>query len=209
VSEQLENSKLSKDKLASLFFNEYQYRHSLLWSTIKFYIIIIASLYAYPMFSINADDIQKFNFRLIIFPISGFLITFIGWWHIRSEADRFDVVYKKYNEIRGQGNRPTWLYTGKRSFIQQLISESMNKLILSLYFILSLIFFLFGTLMIVDYCFFENQIHPIMYLSILPIPILFIIKFLVTILFNMMVHNKKTVIKDCGNCIKSTENEGA
>jgi len=207
MDEHFEDSKLSKDKLAGLFFNEYQYRHSLLWSTIKFYIILIASLYAFPIFSISDDDIEKFSFRLIIFPVLGILTTFIGWWHIRSEADRFEVVSTKYNDIRGLENRPKWLYEGKRNFTQQLISDKMNRLILPLYFILSLIFFLFGTLMVVDYCFFKSQIPPIMYLLILPIPILFIIKFLVTILINMMGHNKKTVIKNCNNCIKSTEKE--
>jgi hypothetical protein len=191
MDEHLENNILSKDKLANLLYNEYQYRHALLWSVTKFYIILIASLYAYPLFSINNSDMQKLGFRLLIFPILAILITFIGWWHIRSESDRFKVVSDKYNEIRGIGNRPKWLYIGKRNLIEQLISEDMNKLFLSLYFILSLIFFLFGTLIIVDYCLFKNTIHLNKYFTISSIPIFFILRFFIKNNNKKREYNKK------------------
>jgi hypothetical protein len=128
----------------------------------------------------NTDTIQKHEFKLLIFPVLAILITFLGWWHIKSEADRYDVVWKKYNEIRGIENKPRWLYDDKeRTLKEQLVSEKMNELLLSLYFILSLILFLFGTLFIIDTSFKDITIHRYIYMIALFIPSIFIIIFFI------------------------------
>jgi hypothetical protein len=148
---------------------------------IKFYVLINSTLYAYPLFSININNENEFGFILLIFPIVALLTSCIGWWHIRSESDRFKVVSNKYNEIRGPENRPEWLYpkNKKRNLRQQLISEDMNGLILYLYSILSFIFFLFGTLLIIDKYYSVWEIPKKIYSISLIIPAFSVIHFFI------------------------------
>jgi hypothetical protein len=203
MDESLKTNGVQREQLVNLLYNEFQYRHSLLWSVTRLYIILVASLYAYPLFSINTIQRQEFGFRLLVFPLLAVLATFIGWWHIKCESARFKVVSDKYNETRGIENRPKWIYQGKRNLKEQLISEDMNELFLSLFFMLSLIFFLFGTLIILDFGFPKIKIHPYTYLVILPIPVICIVVFLVKYHKKKIAHNKKYEENMHSNCIQS------
>ena len=201
------NNRLSKEQLANLLYNEYQYRHGLIWSAGKLYMFVIASLYACPWISMDImnnnhftkkcipncsiPDVQDFGFRLLLFPVIAILTTFIGWWHIKCEAARFNVVANKYTEIIGKENRPGWPHKEKRTWKQQLISENMADTILRLYCIAALVLFLFGTLVIIDYCFLKFTIQWCKYLAMLLIPIILISGFCININIKKKMHNKE------------------
>ena len=189
MESQQENWALPRGQLANLLYNEYQYRHSLLWSVIKYYVLITISLFAFPIFSLNTNIKIQLGFKLILFPILALLTIIMGCWHISSEALRFKSVSEKYNEIRGKENRPPWSLANKKwNFWEQLLSEEMNQLFIIFYILFSFIVFIYSSLIIIDFSLFNIPWY--VYISFGLIPLFFVIRFLIRINNKKRKHNE-------------------
>jgi len=156
--------------LLDVFYREYEYRHNLLWSIVKIYLLACVTLYVYPLINIKA--LLGLKYKVLIFPVLSFILSMIGIWHIKCESLRFKVVSDKYNEVRGKENRPGWVYNGKFTFIQYLLSENVNELLVLFYSISSFFLATFSGTILFDYMQNiltrenENSITAIVYIKI-------------------------------------------
>ena len=128
---------LENTQLVELYFKEVEMRHNVIWKTVIYWITGIVYLYIFPITNYQVSkNIGKYQ---IIFPFLSFLMTLFGMYHIKAETDRFNVVWERYKELRKE--TPEWVYQGKRSFVVQLISMNINKVILKLFIMVSTILF--------------------------------------------------------------------
>lgn len=141
---------LSEDKRAELLYNEWEYRHGVIWKTVQLW-------GAVAVFAISAPFLQ-FGGTLsttaaLLSPFFGLCLAWIGAWNIQAEYARLAIIYADFESARG----PTSRITEKRdgSTLLAAINESRIGSILT-----RLFFFGLGGFAIAAACIVMKQRFP-------------------------------------------------
>lgn len=131
-----QNSGLELDKKATLYWEEWKYRHDIYWKSVNLWGGAIIFLLVAPFTEFaNVENLGKY---ILVFPVAGFFMSFISGWQLSAEIARLQNVTKSLREIL-----PVHTITPK-TLRDRIIFYSIGK------FITRLFFFGFSTLSVID-----------------------------------------------------------